>query len=110
MSLVAKQSEFAGHVAQLIQWLHEQGYQVSFGETWRSPEEARRHGFPNSLHTQRLAVDLNLFKDGRWLSDSEDHRPAGEFWKSLHPENAWGGDFEPKPDGNHYSREHGGVR
>jgi hypothetical protein len=53
-------------------------------------------------------LDFNLFVGRSWLRDSMSHQPLGIYWKSLHPENAWGGDFldklgRPKPDGNHYS-------
>ena len=47
---------------------------------------------------------FNLFKDGKFLTSSEDHRTLGEFWKTLHPDCCWGGDFS-RPDGNHYSME-----
>jgi hypothetical protein len=57
----------------------------------------------------RLAVDLNLFKNGQFLTDSEAHRPLGDYWKSLHPDCCWGGDFS-KPDGNHYSMQYGGIK
>jgi len=48
--------------------------------------------------TKRLAIDLNLFKDGEYLTDTEDHRFLGEFWESLG--GTWGGRWD---DGNHYS-------
>jgi hypothetical protein len=35
------------------------------------------------------------------VADSEVYRPAGEYWKSLHPLNRWGGDIPG--DGNHFS-------
>lgn len=89
------------------------GYTVRGGELWRSDAAAAEYarqgkGIQNSLHRDKLAIDLNLFKDGKYLTASEDHRPLGEFWKSLHPLCCWGGDFKdekgmPKPDGNHYS-------
>jgi len=54
----------------------------------------------NSFHRKRLAFDINLFRDGKYLTETEDHRPLGEFWKSIG--GSWGGNFF-KPDGNHYS-------
>ena len=55
----------------------------------------------------RLAIDLNLFRDGAFLQSSEDHRALGEWWEKQHPLARWGGRFM---DGNHYSLEHGGVK
>ncbi len=49
---------------------------------------------------RRLAIDLNLFRDGRYLETTEDHAPLGLFWESLG--GTWGGRFRD-PDGNHYS-------
>ncbi len=118
MTLREKQSAFAGLVARLILQAEAMGYEVTLGEAWRSPEEAARlaaagKGSKNSLHCLRLAQDINLFRDGAYLMNSEDHRPLGEWWKRRHPLCRWGGDFldkkgRPKPDGNHYSLEHGG--
>jgi len=112
MTLGEKQRVFAFNVGRLIVWANAQGYQVTLGEAYRTPEQAalnaaKGSGISNSLHTQRLAIDLNLFRDGAFLSDSEDHRPLGEYWKLMYPDNRWGGDFS-KPDGNHYSMTHEG--
>jgi len=112
VTLREKQSLFALLVAELIRHAATLGYAVTFGEAYRSPEEAARlaklgKGIKNSLHTQRLAIDLNLFKDGKYLSSTESHRPLGEWWESVHPWCAWGGRFK---DGNHYSLEHEGRK
>jgi hypothetical protein len=58
-----------------------------------------RRGSKNSLHCSRLAIDLNLFKDGKYLSSSDDHRELGRFWEMLHPQNRSGIRYR---DGNHY--------
>lgn len=112
MTLRQKQSLFVQLVARLIVQAHLKGYELTFGETYRSPEEAARlakagKGIKASLHTQRLAIDLNLFKDGVYLSSSDSHRPLGEWWEQQHPLCRWGGRFG---DGNHYSLEHGGRK
>ena len=49
------------------------------------------------MHRSRLAIDLNLFRDGKYLTSSEDHRVLGEWWESVG--GMWGG----SEDGNHYS-------
>lgn len=64
-------------------------------------------GVVNSVHQLQLAADLNLFKDGVYLADSESHRHFGEWWEGLGPDFRWGGRFK---DGNHYSIEHNGVK
>jgi len=112
MTLGEKQRQFTLLVCQLIHWAYDHGYELTFGEAYRTPEQAALNaktgaGISNSLHTKRLAIDLNLFKDGQWLQKSEDHLPLGEYWETLG--GTWGGRFS-KPDGNHYSMEHEGVK
>jgi len=97
MTLREKQSKFVLLISKLIQWAYDQGYELTFGDAW-----ALTGHINNSFHNKRLAIDLNLFKDGEWLPETEQHRPLGEYWKSLDPECSWGGDFKKK-DGNHYS-------
>ena len=115
MTLRQRQSLFATLIAHLIQHLNAKGYEVTFGEFWRPPEmvamyTADGRGSSTSLHPDRLAADLNLFKDGAWLRETEHHREFGEFWKNLHPDCRWGGDFSGRPDGNHYSMTPDGKR
>lgn len=112
MTLREKQSLFLALVAELIQYAISEGYELTGGELYRSPEEAARlaalgKGIVNSLHTKRLAIDLNLFKDGKYLSSSKDHKFLGEWWERRHSLCRWGGRFK---DGNHYSLEHGGKK
>lgn len=109
MRLGEKQELFAELMAHLLHHAFILGYTVRIGHVFRSKEEAERLGFPRSLHTKKLAVDLNLFKDGKFLRKTSDHAELGAFWKSLHPLCCWGGDFT-RPDGNHYSVTHNGVK
>lgn len=64
-------------------------------------------GIRGGTHELSLGADLNLFRDGVYLTETEDHRPLGEYWESLYPLCRWGGRFG---DGNHYSITHEGVR
>ncbi|MBW5823212.1 M15 family metallopeptidase [Yersinia enterocolitica] len=112
MKLSTKQQQFTTMVARLITYANEQGYGLTFGEAYRTPEQAKLNaqkgsGIANSLHCQRLAVDFNLFIDGEYQTRTEAYRPLGEFWESIG--GAWGGRFK-RPDGNHFSLEHNGVR
>lgn len=95
MSLREKQSEFARAVPRLIDAAHVLGYEVTLGDAYRDPRAP--YGSKSSKHRRRLAIDLNLFKDGVYLTKTEDHRPLGEFWESIG--GIWGGNFD---DGNHY--------
>lgn len=104
LSLRQKQSIFAFLVARLLIKMNEMGYEFTLGEAWRPPEEAERLaklgvGIKNSLHIKKLAIDINLFKDGRYLSASEDHKELGKWWERQHTLCRWGGRWD---DGNHY--------
>lgn len=98
-------------VARLIQFAYSNGYEMTIGDGYRDP---RLHGAlgvkigygaANSCHKIRLALDLNLFRDGKYLTSTEDYRPLGEFWESIG--GTWGGRFA---DGNHFSLEHDGRK
>ena len=114
MKLGRKQEIFSRCLSQLLVFAHTRGYELRFGEVERSAAAAEVLGFGNSNHTRRIAVDLHLFRDGKYLTATRDHLELGEFWESLSAdwdgesiECAWGGRFS---DGNHYSLEHRGVR
>jgi hypothetical protein len=64
-------------------------------------------GIKNSVHRDRLAQDLNLFKGGIWLTHSTDYAPFGAWWVKQHPQARYGGDFS---DFDHFSFEYNGVR
>lgn len=97
--LRAKQSKFALMVGRLIVRAYDLGFELTFGETMRKTEFG--------LHPLRLAVDLNLFIAGVYQTETEAYLPLGEYWESLG--GSWGGRFS-KPDGNHFSLAHEGVR
>ena len=114
MTLGEKQRKFTRMIADLIVWAYANGYELTFGDAYRSPEQAAANaaagtGIAKSLHTQRLAVDFNLFVHGTFQTETTAHALLGAYWKSLDPDARWGGDFS-RPDGNHYSLEHEGVR
>ena len=112
-SLRKTQSEFARLVPRLIDKAFELGYEITLGDAFR---DERVHGafgvklgygHPKSGHKKRLAIDLNLFKDGEYLEGTEAHRELGEWWEQQHPQARWGGRFN---DGNHYSFEYEGIK
>jgi hypothetical protein len=99
ITLREQQSIFARRIAKLILWAYKtHGYEVTFGHAYRC--EACKVGKKASYHKTRLAIDLNLFIDGRYCQSTEDHRIMGEKWESMG--GTWGGRFK-RPDGNHYS-------
>lgn len=120
MNLGDQQRLFTQLVGKLIDHIYELGYAATLDWCYRPPEIAQYYadhnvGIKSSLHTIRLAIDINLFKGGKYLSTSEDHQPIGEWWEQQHPLCRWGGRFKsdrglPKPDGNHYSMEFGGIK
>ncbi len=111
LSLGQKQRLFTRMVADLILFAYENGYELTVGDSYRDPRVFGKVGIrksyssANSLHKSRLAIDLNLFKDGQFLTRTEDHAPLGEYWESIG--GTWGGRFN---DGNHYSLEHNGRK
>lgn len=102
--LFEQQVAFARMVPRLINKAFELGYDVTLGDTYRDPRvhgamgEKKSYSAAKSFHKQRLAIDLNLFKNGTYLTGQRDHQHLGEYWESIG--GTWGGRFK---DPNHYS-------
>lgn len=113
MNLGDKQRLFAKLVPRLIDKAYELGFEVTLGDAYRDARVfggvgiKKGYGRRSSNHKVRLALDLNLFKDGVYLTTTEDHRSLGIWWEQQHELATWGGHFN---DGNHYSFEHEGRR
>jgi hypothetical protein len=112
LTLREKQSLFVELTGQWVAWVYGQGYQLTVAEAYRPPDvaeiyAAQGRGIKSSLHCSRLAIDWNLFIDGKYITSTEGHRPLGEKWESMHELTRWGGRFKRR-DGNHYSLTHGG--
>lgn len=111
MTLRERQSKFARMVADLLIKAYDLGYEVTLGDAYRDPRVhgaigvRMGYGHPKSCHKLRLAIDLNLFKDGIFLQTTNDHKELGEWWESQG--GTWGGRFN---DANHYSMEHEGMK
>ena len=109
-----KQREFSYHVTQLIQHIYAMGYAVTLGDAYRDPRshgkmgEEGPYGRRASAHKNRLAIDLNLFIDNMYIQQEGPYTQFGTWWKALHRENEWGGDWK-SDDANHFSRRHSGV-
>lgn len=109
-TLRQKQSRFVIMFAGLVEYAYSMGYEMTYGEAYRTPEQCEWNarngkGIADSLHKDRLAVDVNLFLGGKWLDKTADHEPLGKWWEAMG--GAWGGRFN---DGNHYSLEHNGRK
>lgn len=102
MTLGEKQEQFSLMLGKLLIFAYEKGYKIRMGDVLASDGHSA-----NSCHYIKLAADLNLFKDGVFLTTTEAHTPLGEYWESLG--GSWGGRFKHK-DGNHYSLEWQGRR
>ncbi|MCC6502324.1 MAG: M15 family metallopeptidase [Deltaproteobacteria bacterium] len=115
MNLSETQRRFPLMVAELIRRSYAGGFELTFGEAFRTEEQQRlyvrsgRSRTMSSLHMRRLAVDFNLFKDGEYISDGGLYRPIGEIWESIG--GRWGGRFGVDPaeyskktgwDANHF--------
>lgn len=98
MTYGQKKTKFTCDIAKLINHAIDLGLEIRF-----APEHPKHMG--GSLHFIGLAKDFDLFKDGVYLTNTEDHLPLGLFWESLG--NTWGGRFS---DGNHYSISHEGRK
>lgn len=116
MSLLPLQCEFLQSAAKLIQKAAELGYGATGGDLFRTSEQAAANaaagvGVSHSLHTDRLAIDINLFKDGVYITDDTGHKDLGAWWVSLGPHYKWGGHIvHPRADPNHYALSPDGVR
>ena len=113
MTLSELQQEFTQKIGILIQRAYELGFGLTFGDAYRDP---RVHGFvgekksysaANSVHKQRLAVDFNIFKNGKFLEGKE----AEDAHSRLHDEwDELGGAERINKDTNHYSYSYNGMR
>lgn len=117
MSMVDEQFAFAQDVAKLIQHAAVRGFVVTFGEVARTVEQQQiymkqgKSKTMNSMHLKRLAVDFNVFKDGKLIPASE-FAVLGKYWEALNPKNRWGGNFDKDwakrdnfIDGPHFERQ-----
>lgn len=115
MGLCEAQRKFPMVLSELIRFAYGRGYELTFGEAYRTEEQQRlylesgKSRTMNSRHRDRLAIDLNLFRDGVYLKDGDSYRELGEKWESLG--GRWGGRFGVAPadyaktvgwDANHF--------
>ena len=108
MSLSKTQQRFTTCIGLIILYASCKGYGLTFGDAFRDRRVFGRFGYKgsysnkNSVHKLRLAVDFNLFINGKYIIDGDHpaYQDLGQHWKSLDPLARWGGDFN---DANHFS-------
>lgn len=110
MSLVSEQAAFLLDASRLIQKATQMGFVVTGGELFRTAEQQAiyvktgRSKTMNSNHLKRLAIDLNVFKDGVLCYDIAVLKPLGDYWESINPKNSWGGNWNSFKDSPHFER------
>lgn len=105
MTLGQRQRKFTLMLADLIHYAYSNGYELTLGRGYASQKANKADGgHPKSLHLVRLAQDLNLFKNGEYLTDGTGHDELHDFWDSI------GGAERIPNDLNHYSVEWEGMR
>ena len=113
MSLIQEQQMFLLDVCELIKFATATGLVVTAGELWRPPEmqkiyvQTGRSKTMKSKHLDRLAVDLNFFKAGKYIQSYNELVEVGKYWESLNPKNRWGGNFSSFKDLPHFERNMG---
>lgn len=105
MTLGEKQREFTRMLGLLYVYAYSIGYELSLGRG-RVSEAANLAdgGHKRSLHLSGLAQDINLYIDGKYITDSTGHTELHDYWDRL------GGAERITNDMNHYSFEHNGMR
>ena len=93
MELGEQQRKFSLMLFTFGVWLYREGYEVTLGDAFATTGHK-----DNSFHYKRLAIDLNLFKDDVYLTETSDYEHIGLEWERLG--GCWGGRFD---DGNHFS-------
>ncbi|WP_170000592.1 M15 family metallopeptidase [Campylobacter sp. RM9328] len=110
MTLGNHQEAFMQDVANILAYLHDNGYTVRGGDLQRSKEQQKiyfNQGKSKTLksnHLLKCAVDLHIFRNGRLLQDKHDLQAIGDYWEALNNLNRWGGNFKTFLDVPHFER------
>lgn len=108
MSIRKMQAKFSLMLARLIIYAYSLGFEISMGEGTITVENCPNCSRKVSLHKKKsnhyikLAQDIDLFKNGVYLTSTASHKKLGHYWQDMG--GAWGGMYQ---DGNHYSLQYG---
>jgi len=100
MSLSKQQSNFALAIGHFLVWINTKTkYEVTLGEAYRTQEQHEWNvasgktdpDLKRSKHQDRLAIDLNLFKDGNYITNKNEYISLGVKWEQIG--GIWGGRF-----------------
>jgi hypothetical protein len=110
LSLSRQQQLFFRDMVDLVIYSWHYGWEVTGGELFRTTEQQEiyvkegKSKTMNSNHLKRLAIDLNFFKDGQYITSKEALQQLGDHWESLNPQNRWGGNYKTFTDTPHFER------
>jgi hypothetical protein len=110
MRLSQIQQFFSRDIVRLLMFIEKNECSYTFGEAYRTKEQAEIYaangkGIKNSLHCQRLAMDINIFNQkGDILTTVSEYEPYATYWESLNPKNRAGAFFKDRPDADHFER------
>jgi hypothetical protein len=110
MSMVDEQFAFLLDVAKTIQYAASLGLKVTAGEMYRTAEQQAiyvktgRSKTMKSKHLERLAVDLNYFKDGKLNYECKEVQDVGRYWEALNSKNSAGMFWKSFKDCPHLQR------
>lgn len=126
MSMSDHQWEFLKDVAKLIEFAEKNGFKLTGGELYRTTpqqlmyfygrtlkevggtvelvDDRRKSHTMQSNHQRRLAIDVNIFKNGKLTYEKQELQAMGDYWESLSPHNRWGGNFISFTDTPHFER------
>lgn len=98
LTLGQQQEQFSRQVIELMSKALELGFEIRLGEALRTPEQQKLYfnsgasKTMDSQHLKKLAIDLNLMKDGALATAKQIH-DLGKWWESRDPLNRWGGSW-----------------
>jgi hypothetical protein len=106
MTLRQARCAYSRALATLVLRAGDYGLEVAFDEVTErlTTKDQTSDHMKGSLHHIGLAADLLFYKDGVYLTATDDYKLMGELWeqigKDMGLDLVWGGRFK---DGNHFS-------
>lgn len=109
------QMQFSEKIVQLECFILSNGWRFTDGDAYRDERVHGKfgvsggYGSKNSVHKLRLARDINLRINNKYVKDGscDEYKLLGAYWEASHPLARWGGRFN---DANHFSFEYNGFK